>query len=77
MPDVDGGDKTTESDQELLPNKWKKDIDGAWRMDADISVQEESSDENEIDGEFNESKVKIESDVESSDDKLNSDGDNN
>ena len=45
MPDVDGGDETTESDQILLPSKWKKDKVGAWRMDVSIAVLDENDSE--------------------------------
>ena len=77
MPDVEGGNKKTKSDQELLPSKWKKDIAGAWRMDVDISVEETMDDENKIEVELSESELDIESDEESSDDELSIDSDNN
>ena len=42
--DVDDGNKQVESDQRLLPSKWNKDGENAWRLDIDISVLNEVDD---------------------------------
>ena len=39
----------TESDQILLPSKWKKDMVGAWRMDVNIEVGDEIDDTDDSD----------------------------
>ena len=55
MPDVspngkndaeakDNGTPSTESDCVLLPSKWKKDVEMAWRMDVNVDVQSNSDD---------------------------------
>jgi len=38
MPDVGGDETAKETKQRLLPSKWKKDVDGAWRMDVEVEV---------------------------------------
>ena len=38
MPDVGGYKTAKETNQRLLPSKWKKDVDGAWRMDVEVEV---------------------------------------
>ena len=43
MPDVEGCNKTEETDQVLLPTYWKKDTPGAWRMDVDIDLADSDS----------------------------------
>ena len=45
MYDVKGGDKHTTSSQVLLPSKWDKDREGAWRMDVAIDVHKDEDDE--------------------------------
>ena len=45
MDDVDGGKERTTSSQELMPSKWNKDIEGAWRMDVSIDVHKDEYDE--------------------------------
>ena len=41
MPDVDEYANKTEDVVELLPSKWNKDCDGAWRMDIDLAIGDE------------------------------------
>ena len=41
MPDVDEYANKTEEVVELLPSKWNKDCDGAWRMDIDLAIGDE------------------------------------
>jgi len=65
MPDVDGKENSIEeTQQELLPqHKWNKNVEGAWRLDINVSFLEESNvDESERNIELG-----VESDVESSD----------
>ena len=38
MPDVDEYKNKTEEEVVLLPSKWNKDCDGAWRMDIDLAI---------------------------------------
>lgn len=45
MPDCDGYEKPTETDQVLLPTRWNKEVDGAWRMDIDIVIDDDVEDE--------------------------------
>ncbi len=64
MPDVDGKENSIEETQRELPRrKWNKDVEGAWRLDINVGIIEDSnvevSDRN-ID-------LGVESDVESSD----------
>jgi len=42
--DVDGRNEQVKSDQRLLPSKWNKDGENAWRLDIDISVLNEVDD---------------------------------
>mmetsp|Transcript_29604 Transcript_29604/g.62781 ORF Transcript_29604/g.62781 Transcript_29604/m.62781 type:complete len:567 (+) Transcript_29604:520-2220(+) len=42
MPDVGGYEEAKETDQFLLPTKWKKDKDNAWRMDVDVNITDNS-----------------------------------
>ena len=49
--DVDGGNEQVESDQRLLPSKWNKDGENAWRLDIDISVLNEVDDEDVVESE--------------------------
>ena len=49
--DVDGGNKQVESDQRLLPSKWNKDGENAWRLDIDISILNEVDDEDVVESE--------------------------
>ena len=44
MPDVERYATATEEAVTLLPSKWNKDCDGAWRMDVDISIGDEEDD---------------------------------
>ena len=42
MLDVGGYEDAKEADQWLLPSKWRKDKDGAWRMDVELDVEPNS-----------------------------------
>jgi hypothetical protein len=35
----DSFDTFTESDEILLPNKWNKTVEGAWRLDLDLEAE--------------------------------------
>jgi hypothetical protein len=48
MPDVEGLEESSKSNAILLPIKWRKEIEGGWRMDVDIIVQDEIDDENDV-----------------------------
>ena len=48
MPDVDGGENSTQSDQVLMPREWKKDCDYAWRIDIDIEIATENDDDEAV-----------------------------
>ena len=43
-PDIEGWEQSKEGDQKLLKLLWKKDKDGAWRMDLGIAITEEVDD---------------------------------
>jgi hypothetical protein len=64
MPDVEGKeDRSDETQQELPKRKWNKDVEGAWRLDINVGIVEDSNvevSERNID-------LEVESDVESSD----------
>jgi hypothetical protein len=45
MPDVEGSEESSETDVILLPSKWRKEVEGGWRMDVDITVEDELDDE--------------------------------
>jgi hypothetical protein len=45
MPDVEGSEESSEMDVILLPSKWRKEVEGGWRMDVDITVEDELDDE--------------------------------
>ena len=68
MTDVDKGGEQIEGDIILLPSKWNKDKEKAWRMDIDIEVEEEE------DEETIESESEDESEVEFSDGDGDDDG---
>ena len=39
MPDVEGKENSNEeTEQVLLPSKWNKNVEGAWRMDINVHV---------------------------------------
>ena len=79
MPDVKGKeDLSDETQQVLAPRKWNKDVEGAWRMDINVEIVE-NTEEHEVmdlndDSEGNSSESEIdlsgeeESDSESSSD---------
>ena len=79
MPDVKGKeDLSNETQQVLAPHKWNKDVEGAWRMDINVEIVE-NTEEHEVvdlndDGKGNGSELEIdlsgeeESDSESSSD---------
>jgi hypothetical protein len=48
IPDCEGWEESMETDQILRPSKWNKDVNGAWRMDLPIDIEEAThSDESE------------------------------
>jgi hypothetical protein len=47
MSDVEGSEELSETNKILLPSKWRKETEGGWRMDVDITVQDEFDDEND------------------------------
>jgi len=61
MPDVTGYEQAKETDQYLLPSKWKKDNDGSWRMDIEVDIAMDSR----RDGVNNAEIVDVESESES------------
>ena len=64
MPDVDGKENSIEETQQELPQrKWNKDVEGAWRLDINVSFVEESN----VDESERKIELGVESDVESSD----------
>jgi hypothetical protein len=69
MPDVEGLEESSETDAILLPSKWRKETEGGWRMDVNITVQDEFDEENDVEDVImseNEDKSGIERDSESS-----------
>ncbi len=48
MPDVEGSEESSEANAILLPRNWKKETEGGWRMDVDITVQDELDEENDV-----------------------------
>ena len=48
MPDVEGSEESSETNAILLPSKWRKETEGGWRMDVDITVQDELDEENDV-----------------------------
>jgi hypothetical protein len=51
MPDCTGWETLQETYQILLPSKWNKDVNGAWRMDLQIEFRDFANEE--IEQEFN------------------------
>jgi hypothetical protein len=49
MPDVEGSEELSETNAILLLSKWRKETEGGWRMDVDITVQDEFDEENDAD----------------------------
>ena len=47
MPDVEGSEESSETNAILLPSKWRKETEGGWRMDVDITVQDELDEDND------------------------------
>ncbi len=44
MPDVEGKEGVSdETQQELSPRKWNKDVEGAWRMDINVAIVEDNN----------------------------------
>ena len=80
MPDVKGKEDLSDKTQQVLaPRKWNKDVEGAWRMDINLEIVENTEEHEEVmdlndDGEGNGSESEIdlsgeeESDSESSSD---------
>ena len=73
MPDCEGYEMPKETDQALLPSKWNKEVDGAWRMDIDI-VDDDNAEDEEME-DCNESSSIDESEEESEDEMSESDSD--
>ncbi len=48
MPDVEGSEESSETNAILLPSKWRKETEGGWRIDVDITVQGELDVENDV-----------------------------
>ncbi len=48
MPDVEGSEESSETNAILLPSKWRKETEGGWRMDVDITVQDELDEESDV-----------------------------
>ena len=46
-PDIAGYEEQSESDQVLLPGKWNRNCENAWRMDVEIFVGDEEDDIND------------------------------
>ena len=79
MPDVKGKeDLSNKTQQVLAPRKWNKEVNGAWRMDINVEIVE-NTEEHEVmdlndDGEGNGSESEIDlSDKEESDSESSSD----
>ena len=81
MPNVKGKEDLSDNktQQVLAPHKWNKDVEGAWRMDINVEIVENTEEHDEVmdlnnDGEGNGSESEIdlsgeeESDSESSSD---------
>jgi hypothetical protein len=69
MPDVKGLEESSKTHAILLPSKWRKETEGGWRIDVDITVQDEFDDKNDAEDMVmseNEDKSGSESDSESS-----------
>ncbi len=69
MPEVEGSEESSGTNTILLPSKWRKETEGGWKMDVDITVQDEFDDENDAKDMIkseNEDKSRSESDSESS-----------
>ncbi len=49
MPEVEGSEESSETNAIFLPSKWRKETECGWRMDVDITVQDEFDDENDAD----------------------------
>ncbi len=49
MPDFEGSEESSETNAILLPSKWRKETEGGWRMDADITVEDKFDEENDAD----------------------------
>jgi hypothetical protein len=41
-------EESSETNAILLPSKWRKETEGGWRMDVDITVQDELDEENDV-----------------------------
>ena len=49
MLDVEGLEESSETNAILLPSKWRKETEGGWRMDVDITVEDKFDEENDAD----------------------------
>ena len=45
MTDVSGYEESQVGNQRLMPSLWKKDKQGGWRMDVEVDVSDEESDD--------------------------------
>ena len=83
MPDVGGYEEARETDQCLLPTRWKKDKDNSWRTDVEVNIATNSRRDGvnkeeliEVGSESDiESESESESESEPKDSDSNSDGD--
>ena len=67
MEDVSGYEEPQVIDQRLLPSLWNKDKQGGWRMDVEIDIFDEESDNGtSSEGELEEEDVSESSDMEDS-----------
>ncbi len=48
MPAVEGLEELFKTNTILLPSKRKKETKGGWRMDVDITIQDELYDKNDV-----------------------------
>ncbi len=51
MPDVEGKENLSEETQQVLtPRKWNKNVEGAWRMDINVGIVEDTEEHEGICG---------------------------
>ena len=63
MPDVKGKENLSdETPQVLLPRKWNKDVEGAWRMDINVGFVENTEDHEGVCGEQSDLNVDVKGD---------------
>ncbi len=73
--DAHGYEKSTITNQRLLPTRWRKDREGRWRMDVEIDIESKIDNESDEDskGKGEEDMSKDKSDSEISDEELSDD----